>query len=287
MRRWVWGALFSHDPDAENNPPDDDTINGSENDDTLRGTRGDDTINGLGGDDLIRGGEGRDTISGGAGDDELRGWSGEDILHGGEGNDTLNYGLNMDGGVGDDLLRANIGMGATMTGGQGADTFGFANRTADGTFPIAPDNHSVITDFDQTEDQLLIEFPFCFEQFDSYTSVIEVVAHTDGAATTMTGGTGTDSFEVGAGYHPDNPANTTTESYSVVTITDFDPATETLLITEATSDSVIRLEQHGADTWVILTSDKAGYEDYEMRAAVLHGITATDIPPGANTLNTT
>ena len=104
------------------------------------------------------------------------------------------------------------------------------------------------------------------------------------AATTLTGGAGIDQFEVGAGFRASDPANTMGEAYETVTITDFNPVTETLVVTEATTESIVTLEQHGDDTWVVLTSAKAGYEEYRMVATVLQNVATTDVAPDAISL---
>jgi serralysin len=117
--------------------------------DRLEGFAGNDTLNGRDGNDTIFGGDGddrlfaggtspglrgsfRDEVYGGAGNDQLYGGSqtySAEVLNGDAGNDTIvggGYGSVMDGGTGDDLLRAtsttdDIFVGNTMLGGAGND----------------------------------------------------------------------------------------------------------------------------------------------------------------------
>lgn len=125
-----------------------DTINGNGGDDHLLGQGGNDTINGGIGNDKLDGGAGNDILSGGVGVDFLGGGTGNDFMYGGDGDDYL-YDLSgtntlrgeigndrlvsnkhgrLDGGVGDDVLVAEIGgpfsgVGSGhYVGGEGADT---------------------------------------------------------------------------------------------------------------------------------------------------------------------
>ncbi|MFW8635945.1 hypothetical protein [Cribrihabitans pelagius] len=126
--------------------------------DAIRGTSGADDLNGTTGDDVIFGESGADTLAGGAGNDTLFSGSGtvfyeESYNHypgdltrvGGDG-DVL------DGGAGDDHLW--IGPGTSAGGGEGADSFhAFANVYDAGTAAAG------ISDFDPSEDKLLVTFP--------------------------------------------------------------------------------------------------------------------------------
>ena len=97
--------------------------------DTMAGTAGDDILFGLAGNDKMFGGAGNDEMDGGLGNDTLDGGAGFNDLRGGDGNDILtlqtsDVGGNADGGAGDDLL---IGSDVPFTfsaleGGAGNDT---------------------------------------------------------------------------------------------------------------------------------------------------------------------
>ncbi len=133
----------------------DDWAQGSFGNDNVGGGTGNDTLRGGAGDDILYGGrdvgntsavndqlfgeEGHDTIFAGAGNDSVSGGADNDTLFGGAGNDTIWGDGGRDeifGGTGDDRL----------TGGSGADIFFF--RPGSGS--------DVITDFDITEDQLVL-----------------------------------------------------------------------------------------------------------------------------------
>lgn len=293
----------------------DDTLNGLAGDDTLHGDAGDDSIYGGEGDDTIYGGTGSDTILGGQGNDTLFGDSrhigyvpnGNDVIHGGAGNDTLYDSTGDDelhGGSGDDILKANFG-DDVLYGDAGDDvlTVGGGPDNSDGHNVLhggAGDDTLVgIPEFNvgsgATPDVFVSNVFYGEEGNDELTGfgtldggagddilrARATVGEVD--ATTQTGGTGTDTFEVGNefGYgqkFAEYLGGPRPETYDTVTITDFDAATESLLVTEAVVGSAVTLEQHGADTWVVLINDQAGYETYAMKAAVLRNVTAADVP---------
>ena len=93
---------------------------------------------------------------------------------------------------------------------------------------------------------------------------------------TLDGGAGVDQFVMGAG------ADHGMESYETSTITDFDPATESIEIlhpTEQTPDSsMIQLEQDGVDTLVILTDPDTADR---FVAARLSNVSTADIQAGS------
>lgn len=142
-----------------------DTLDGGSGDDQLDGDAGDDRLFGGLGTDLLDGDEGKDLVQGGQGNDTLFGRDGEDTLLGGGGADNLNAGAGADilrdadaatsfevsadtltGGDGDDVLY--FAPPDVATGGAGADSF-ILDRAHAGT--------AVITDFDLSEDLLIIE----------------------------------------------------------------------------------------------------------------------------------
>jgi Ca2+-binding RTX toxin-like protein len=111
--------------------------------DDVFGGSGDDTLTSDAGGALLLGRAGLDTLTGGDGYDALYGGDGADSLEGGAGNDSINGG-DMDG-VGD-------GDQDILTGGLGADRFGFV-RAADSVVG-APD---VITDWESADNLSLGE----------------------------------------------------------------------------------------------------------------------------------
>ncbi|TMV04841.1 calcium-binding protein [Ruegeria sediminis] len=96
---------------------------GDEADNDLSGLDGNDQINGYGGQDVIAGGAGNDTLFGAGGNDVLEGGPGDDELHGGDGDDVLLGGDGPDalfGHFGDDRLDGGAG-DDRLIGGQGND----------------------------------------------------------------------------------------------------------------------------------------------------------------------
>ncbi len=155
---------------------------------------GDDTVFGGEGDDYLDTHDGDDSANGGSGDDMIWGRDGNDTLIGGTGDDRLNGMVGNDsieGGAGNDSLSGGAGTD-TIYGGDGDDTISFSGR-------------------DDRDDGIFSEF-------------IDAGAGDDfvrfGDGSTVTGGTGADSFFV-------------QESMSnrlVSEITDFDPSEDTLFI---------------------------------------------------------
>ncbi|OYD95338.1 hypothetical protein CDG76_10190 [Nostoc sp. 'Peltigera membranacea cyanobiont' 210A] len=128
-------------------------VNGFDNsDDVINGQGGNDRIDGLSGNDLLRGGAGydQDTLIGGAGNDILVGGAGQNTLIGGAGDDTLIGSDSEDsliGGAGNDILFVGGNYYQdTLTGGSGNDRF----------VCQASNSFSTITDFNQSEDKLVL-----------------------------------------------------------------------------------------------------------------------------------
>ncbi|KCZ91305.1 calcium-binding protein [Hyphomonas jannaschiana] len=163
---------------------EDDTLNGFGGNDTLDGATGNDRLHGGDGEDALTGGAGRDRLWGDAGNDTLNGGLGPDALLGGDGNDTLYGGTSFDkllGGSGDDMLNGEDGDDIlsgddgddTLYGGDGNDTLnGGAGNDAlwggEGTdtmtggagfdvFYIGNGENQVITDFNPTEDRIVLD----------------------------------------------------------------------------------------------------------------------------------
>ena len=108
-------------------------LTGTEGDDVLAGGVGNDTLKGMGGADVLTGGNGRDRLDGGADDDTLTGGGGRDTVEGGDGNDAITEtsldGDTLSGGAGDDTITitSTLGYGGTaavasILGGDGDDT---------------------------------------------------------------------------------------------------------------------------------------------------------------------
>jgi Ca2+-binding RTX toxin-like protein len=95
-----------------------DNVTGGGNADTLIGNAGNDTIDGGNGSDMLDGGAGEDSLTGGAGNDVLLGGAANDTLTSGTGNDSLL------GGDGNDLLAlgTSLDVNDTIDGGAGLDT---------------------------------------------------------------------------------------------------------------------------------------------------------------------
>ncbi|BDI15196.1 hypothetical protein ANSO36C_09980 [Nostoc cf. commune SO-36] len=100
----------------------------------------DDVINGQGGSDRIDGKSGNDLLRGGAGNDSLLGGTGNDIFVGGEDNDIVI------GGSGNDIVIGGTSYD-TLTGGSGHDQF---------IYQTLSDAGDTITDFNQSEDKLVL-----------------------------------------------------------------------------------------------------------------------------------
>ncbi|MEO0390810.1 MAG: calcium-binding protein [Pseudomonadota bacterium] len=142
-----------------------DSVLGNDNDDeNIFGDDGDDVLFGEGGADLLVGDAGDDLLVGGAGDDDINGATGSDTMFGGAGDDVITdtdyiYGVEApDGGIdavnagdGDDRIYISEGLNV-VTLGDGADTIWVGNDEED----RADDPIAVITDFDPSEDGLIL-----------------------------------------------------------------------------------------------------------------------------------
>jgi Ca2+-binding RTX toxin-like protein len=146
----------------------------------LDGGAGNDNLQGAAGNDILLGNADNDVLSGAAGNDSLHGGDGADQLYAGTGRDTLQGGAGDDllrsdgatglagvqdilnGGAGDDVLLATGSDAVVMTGGVGADRFGFTSAMSDGGsnwgfHNIVLESYAnvartgVITDFNQAE----------------------------------------------------------------------------------------------------------------------------------------
>ena len=193
----------------------DDQVNGYAGADTLIGGAGDDQLIGDDGTDTLLGGEGNDTLDGGDGDDflvgeggndSLTGGQGRDALSGGDGADSLNGGTDadfLDGGAGNDALMGWLG-DDKLYGGAGADVLmgGDGKDYLDGTA-----QESAQVPLSDRQDYL-----------NGDTGNDTIVA---GPGDWATGGEGADEFDL-AGWLD--------QGGGVVTITDYDPAEDRLVL---------------------------------------------------------
>ena len=115
-----------------------DQMDGSHGNDRLDGGDGQDRIFAGPGNDRLYGGNDNDMMDGGDDDDWMYGGGGHDVLLGGGGNDKIF------GGTGDDRIDSGRGFDI-MTGGEGADYFVFDGES------------DRISDFDVSQDRLLLE----------------------------------------------------------------------------------------------------------------------------------
>lgn len=193
---------------------EDDEIEGTNEDDLIYAWRGNDTINGNGGDDEIRPGEGDDTVKGGPGNDYILGSPGRDDLDGGVGNDRIF------GGADDDVINGNYGSDL-LRGGNGNDTIfgGFDSRDEDGTLVPALQATDALRG-DDGDDTLFIWGGG--GTADGSADNDELILVTGQASLTAGGGENDDFYVL---------ANVTDDQLTDATITDFDPARDTLTLT--------------------------------------------------------
>lgn len=158
----------------------DDLLHGDAGADVLKGSKGADSLFGHEGDDILSGNQHGDVLYGGSGDDTLEGGSGNDALHGGLDNDVLKGGMGGDvlfGSYGNDVLSGvrldtqaesltDIDQSDFLNGGSGNDTILAGNEDVvtsgegDDTVVlgdwIAKGKPVDITDFDISEDSLVV-----------------------------------------------------------------------------------------------------------------------------------
>ncbi|MDC0136142.1 hypothetical protein OAI26_05690 [Sulfitobacter sp.] len=136
---------------------------------------------------------------GGAGDDQINVQGALDLVEGGDGNDYIHYNSSTEGG------------GLTLSGGAGDDVI--IHLTLNST----PEHlNSLTIDAGEGDDRLL--------------SSANIGPDADNSGDMLTGGSGADSFEL-TFHHPDltEPSR---DAGIVTTITDFDPAEDSLLLVQ-------------------------------------------------------
>ncbi|MEM1167890.1 MAG: hypothetical protein AAGJ08_02045 [Cyanobacteria bacterium P01_H01_bin.35] len=237
-------------------------LEGNDGDDYLWGRGGNDIVDGGKGNDTLDAGLGSDTMRGGDGDDSLQGHNGNKRLYGGSGNDTINAATGNDiinGGEGNDIINGGKG-NDTINGGKGNDTFVFDTDVALGSDVIntttEKELYSITLDFSSTtntNNKIAIDLTETGSQkvnnnltLSLGEGLIDEVQGTAGNDTitgndernllvgnggndkltggwgndTLTGGNGADTFYLSIGF----------SSRSKDIITDFDPATEKIVI---------------------------------------------------------
>lgn len=247
------GGVFGSDS------PDEPDEGGSEGADgkVWRGTSGQDVKDGHEGSDLMLGGAGTDDLFGEAGDDLLVGQAGHDTLFGVDGDDVLlgSWGQDsMAGGNGRDILVGGA-MADSLFGGEGGDAL-FGSSGADGLQGGAGNDYLVgldaradvsmqdlignilLTDKDALGDNLRGFFGTAMTNtdLDQVHQNLLNADPSDPAADTLQGGTGNDILEgdngdsLTGGDGADRFAVYNEVGDTAVTLTDFDPATERLLV---------------------------------------------------------
>jgi len=180
------------------------TVTGSNANDTFSMGSGIDTVNGGIGDDTIYGYSGADVLSGGVGNDTLDGGSGNDTIDGGEGADTINTSGGtdtIDGGAGTDILSisssaySNIS-GATITNVETLDMNSNAVTMTSAQYGM----FTTVTDAAAATltDAATITLGTSIVSVTFANATNAVTASTTAANYTLTGGTGSDTFNFGS-----------------------------------------------------------------------------------------
>lgn len=166
------------------------TLTGTAGGDTLKGGVVDDTLSGLAGNDTLYGYGGNDLLDGGADYDVLYGGLGNDILIGGDASDMV--GNTLQGDAGNDKLTGTAGSDY-LYGGAGSDQL----KGGDGNDYL----------YDEEYDSALTTNTINAGAGDD---LIRVYSYNAGSVTTVTGGTGQDTYQLSP------------NSYGEMVVTDFD-----------------------------------------------------------------
>jgi Ca2+-binding RTX toxin-like protein len=253
--------------------PGNDILEGGGGGDTIDGLGGIDSIEGLGGDDVLRSGGGdRDFLYGGPGNDRLEGGAGEDYLDDGNGDDLVF------GGAGADSL--NNGQGSDIAHMGGGDDHITVQRNSSTGDTIA------IFAEEGDDDIWLTLYRTSFATIDMGAGDDRVELGPVTGSLGLTLGTGADKVTL-----PDFAAFYGGGS---VTITDFDPAADSLFMphfleaylegwdpsTNPFETGHARLLQSGGDT--LLQFDKNGGGNSYSTRITLQGVAAPQL--GASSL---
>lgn len=238
----AYNFLYGFNPDGSANGL---SLTGTAGAERLDGGWGNDTVNGGGGDDLLTGSMGNDTLNGGDGNDQLDGdktlpempWRHDATWPTERGGDDV-----LDGGAGNDVLTSSWG-NDTLLGGAGDDLL------------VIPQDKGWYTPGDT------ISYRVTLDGGDGNDRIQVLRSHVPGPDLTMTGGAGSDVFELRA--PPISGAWTITDFQGgaggdVLDI--FDMLGWTRQSPFATG--VLRLEQRGADTVIGFDGDGANNQAY-------------------------
>ena len=181
---------------------DGNTIFAGAGNDTIHSGSGNDAIDGGVGNDIVWAGGGDDYLAGGEGNDALNGEDGNDRLYGGNGDDTLDGGTGLNqlyGGAGNDTLQTSGGT-ATMVGGSGNDTY-IVDTGGDSVIEYTNDgNDTVRASVDYTlpaNVEHLVMTGSAKLHGTANNQGAELTGN--GAADTLTGGSGNDTLRDGGG----------------------------------------------------------------------------------------
>ncbi|AJE48954.1 calcium-binding protein [Celeribacter indicus] len=302
------GAAFLLDSDDDDDhhaersedtdpPPEDDSTGGAtpeeEPSDVLRltGTEGDNNfrilgdkpyrIDGRGGDDKVRAGPGDNTVFGGAGTDILLGEGGDDrlfgnadpdLVEGGPGNDAIFLGDGNDESGTSILYASTVG---ELTMALEMQTGDDLIRGGDGDDLIIDIRGSNTIYGDLGDDVLL-----AYDHEDEHSPDIvhggygdDRLAGDDGD--TLTGGAGADEIYV---------ASSIDMVKEIVTVTDFDPAEDNLVIDVLGDD----LSGVNEDEEIVIreTEDGLILELFEQQVALLQGLRLADLPADTSAMFT-
>jgi Ca2+-binding RTX toxin-like protein len=197
-------------------------IEGGSGNDAVLGSAGNDSLLGSGGNDTLSGGEGNDWLSGGAGNDSLLGGAGIDVADFSltTGGITVNLTIGTSKGEGDDVLKEI----ENVIGGTGNDNFtgdSLANRLLGGA-----GNDSLIGGAGN----------------DTLTGCVEGASGGSGDLDRLTGGAGSDFFQLGTSsgiFYNDNQT-TSNGSAHYALITDFQSGVDKLILSGKASNYELR-----------------------------------------------
>jgi len=210
--------------------------------DTLVGRAGDDALVGGAGDNLLFGEDGNDTLTGRHGNDLLPGEAGDDVLTGGQGNDLL------DGGDDVDTVRfADAPSGVTVNLG-----------TTTAQLTSADEGRDTIRNIENVEGSpfgdLITGGPGANFLFGGAGDDTLVASGLGGAPDTLSGGSGSDVFDLGSIGHPAAAGAVGGRLDRLDRITDW------------TSRDVLRLPDVAATASNYVEFDAASYDDAYARA---------------------